>query len=140
MQRLLEFTQHHPYLIVAAAAIILLLLGDELLRWLRKDREVTPAEGVLLINRGAQVVDVRPPQEFAGGHVIGSRNIPVGELDARAAELEKFKGHALLVCCQSGQTSRGAAGILGRHGFTQVHSLKGGINAWKSEQFPLERE
>lgn len=139
MQRLLEFSRHHPYLILAAAAIIVFLIGDELQRRLRRYREIGPAESVLLINKGAAVLDVRPPAEFAAGHIIGARNIPVAELDARTAELEKFRAQPLIVCCQNGQTSGSAAQSLAKRGFTQVATLKGGLNAWRQENFPLER-
>ncbi len=139
MQRLLEFAQNHPYLIAAAILIILLVLGDELLRRMRKFREVPPAEGVLLINRGAAVVDIRPSKDFGAGHVIGARNIPVAELDGRITELDKFKEQPLIVCCDAGQASPKAASILIKHGFKAVHTIKGGIKAWQNEHFPLER-
>ncbi|MGA9853160.1 MAG: rhodanese-like domain-containing protein [Gammaproteobacteria bacterium] len=139
MQRLLEFAGHHPYLIAAAVIIILLFAGDELLRRMRKYREVTAAEGVLLINRGAAVVDIRPSKDFDAGHVIGARNIPAVELDARVAELDKFKEQPLIVCCDVGQASQKAAGTLIKHGFKVVHTIKGGIKAWQNEHFPLER-
>ena len=139
MPRLLEFIHHHPYLIAAAVIIILLFIGDELLRRLRKYRELRPAESVLLINKGAAVLDIRPHTEFSGGHVIGARNIPVAELDTRIAELDKFKEQPVIVCCDSGQTSSKAAATLIKRGFQAVHILKGGIKAWQSEHLPLER-
>ncbi|MGB9428422.1 MAG: rhodanese-like domain-containing protein [Gammaproteobacteria bacterium] len=139
MPRLLEFARHHPYLIAAVIVIILLFIGDELLRRMRKFREVVPAEGVLLINRGAAVLDIRPSKDFGAGHVIGARNIPAAELDARVAELDKFKEQPLLVCCDAGQASQKAAGTLIQHGFKAVHTIKGGIKAWQNEHFPLER-
>ena len=139
MPRLLEFAVHHPYLIAAALLIILLFVADELLRRLRKFRELAPAESVLLINKGAVILDTRPPKEFSAGHVIGARNIPASELDVRVAELDKFKQQPVIVYCGNGQTSQKAAGILIKHGFQGVHTLKGGITAWQHEHFPLER-
>lgn len=139
MPRLLEFIRHHPYLIAAAVVIILLFIGDELLRRLRKYRELRPAESVLLINKGAAVLDIRPSKDYGGGHVIGARNIPLGELDGRMTELDKFKEQALIVYCDAGQTSQKAANLLVKHGFKSVHTLKGGIKAWQNEHFPLER-
>ncbi len=138
MQRLLEFAQHHPYLIAALLVVILLFIGDELLRRMRKYREIPPTEGVHLINQGAVVVDVRPSKDFGAGHVIGARNIPVSELDGRMTELDKFKEQPLIVCCDVGQTSQKAAGTLIKHGFKAVHTIKGGIKAWQNEHLPLE--
>lgn len=138
MPRLLEFTHHHPYLIAAAVIIILLFVGDELLRRMRKYREVGPSEGVLLINKGAAVVDIRAPGDFGKGHLIGARNIPAAELDARVTELDKFKDQPMLICCDAGQTSQKAANVLIKHGFKAVHTMKGGIRAWQNEHLPLE--
>ncbi len=140
MPRLLEFAGHHPYLIAAAALILVLFVADEALRRLRKFREVLPAQGVLLINKGAAVVDIRSPKDYSEGHVIGARNIPAAELDTRIAELDKFKAQPIVIYCDSGNTSQKAAAILAKHGFASVHSLKGGIRSWQNEQFPLERK
>jgi len=139
MPRLLEFAGHHPYLIAAAVLILVLFVGDELLRRLRKYREVAAAESVLLINKGAAVVDIRPPKEFSEGHVIGAYNIPAAELDGRLSELDKYKQQPVIVYCDSGNTSQKAAGMLVKHGFKAVHTLKGGIRGWQNEHFPLER-
>lgn len=139
MSRVLEFSGHHPYLIAAAVLIILLFIGDEILRRLRKYRELAPAESVLLINKGAAVLDIRPPKDYSEGHVIGARNIPTAELDARVAELDKFRQQPVIIYCDSGPTSQKAAAILIKHGFQAVHTLKGGIRAWQTEHFPLER-
>jgi rhodanese-related sulfurtransferase len=139
MQRLLEFTQHHPYLIGAAAALLAALATDEVLRRLRKFRELGPAEGVLLMNQGAAVLDLRAPAEFSAGHIIRARNIPLAELDGRAAELDKHREEPLLLCCKDGSDSPSAAGRLAKRGFKRLSVLKGGIAAWQQQQFPLER-
>jgi rhodanese-related sulfurtransferase len=139
MPRLLEFAGHHPYLIAAAVIILLLFVGDELLRRLRKYREVAAAESVLLMNKGAAVVDIRAPKEFSAGHVIGAHNIPAAELDGRLSELDKYKQQPVIVVCESGNTSQKAANMLVKHGFQAVHTLKGGIRGWQNEHFPLER-
>lgn len=138
MPRLLEFIHHHPFLIAAAVIVILLFFGDELLRRMRKYREVGPSESVLLINQGAAVVDIRAPGDFDKGHLIGARNIPSTELDVRVTELDKFKDQPTLICCDAGQTGQKAASVLIKHGFKAVHTMKGGIRAWQNEHLPLE--
>ena len=139
MQRLFEFIQHHPYLNGALLAVLLALAVDEALRRLRKYREVGPAESVLLINKGAAVLDLRAQAEFKSGHIINARNIPMAELDARAVELDKFREQALVLACKSGAEAAAAAARLAKQGFRQLFVLKGGIAAWKQDQFPLER-
>ena len=139
MQRLIEFSQHHPLLIGLAVLVLVALAVDEGLRRLRKYREVGPAEGVLLINKGAAVLDLRTEGEFTTGHIIHARNIPLSELEARAAELEKLRGQSLLVYCKSGSDAATAAAKLAKRGFEPLAVLKGGISAWQQEQLPLER-
>jgi rhodanese-related sulfurtransferase len=71
-----------------------------------------------LLKEGAQVVDVRNPGEFAGGHAPGSVNIPLSEIDARAGDLDKSR--QVIVCCASGTRSAMAAHRLRRLGFARV--------------------
>jgi len=71
-----------------------------------------------LINDGAFLVDVRTPGEFAEGHVNGSVNIP---LDQVQNQLAKFKEKEnIVVFCRSGNRSSQAKSILEQNGFTNV--------------------
>ena len=81
------------------------------------------------------IVDVREPMEFAGGHIAGSRNIPLAQL----AEAPLPEG-PLVVVCQSGARSERGVAVLGRRGLTAgVTDLEGGLIAWQAAQLPLER-
>lgn len=71
-----------------------------------------------LLRRGAVVVDVRGPEEYAAGARPGSLNIPLGALADRAKELDASK--PVIVCCASGTRSAVAAGILASKGFKEV--------------------
>lgn len=71
-----------------------------------------------LLRRGAVVVDVRGPEEYAAGARPGSLNIPLGELEGRVKELDPTK--PVIVCCASGARSAMAAGVLARKGFKEV--------------------
>ena len=84
------------------------------------------------LKEGAFLVDVRSPQEFDGGHVKGSVNIP---LDRRAISLEKFKNKKnIIVFCRSGNRSSQAKSILEKNGFTNV--TNGGT--WQSVKEKLK--
>jgi rhodanese-related sulfurtransferase len=74
------------------------------------------------------LLDVREPDEFAGGHVPGARNVPMAKLPEDAAHLDP-EAEVLLIC-QSGRRSATAARHLASVGFTDVHSVKGGTSAW----------
>ena len=71
-----------------------------------------------IIKEGAFLVDVRAPDEFAGGHVKGSVNIP---LDQVVYQLSKFNNKKnIIVFCQSGGRSGQAKSILEKNGFSNV--------------------
>jgi rhodanese-related sulfurtransferase len=57
-----------------------------------------------LINEGAVIIDVRSPGEFSGGHVAGSKNIPLQEIQKREKEIMKI-GKPVVFCCASGGRS-----------------------------------
>ena len=74
---------------------------------------------------GAILLDVRTEEEYAGGHIPGSRNVPLGTLGR--AELPADPETPLFVYCLSGARSRQAAAILRRMGYSHVTDL-GGIS------------
>ena len=77
---------------------------------------------------GAGLLDVRTPEEYRGGHIPGSRNIPLQTIDNVSTVVEN-KDTALYVYCQSGARSRQAAGLLKQMGYTNVNNI-GGIAAY----------
>ncbi len=78
-------------------------------------------------NSGATVVDVREPDEYAGGHVPGAQSLPLGDLSARMGELPQ--GETLYLVCQGGGRSMKAADLLASQGY-DVRSVAGGTSAW----------
>ncbi len=61
------------------------------------------------------IVDVRTPEEFIGGSVAGSVNIPLQELPNRMNEIKTLKT-PLVLCCASGSRSSMAHGFLAQQG------------------------
>lgn len=119
--------------IISGAGLIWPLLN-------RGANEVNPAEATLLINReDAHVIDVREADEFAKGHLPEARHLPLAKLAERVGEIEKFKGKPVIVCCASGMRSSRACGQLGKLGFTNVHNLAGGIDAWVGAGYPIKK-
>ncbi len=75
------------------------------------------------IENGAFVVDVRTPQEFAGGTFGNAVNIPLSEVEARVAE---FQGKpSVIVFCRSGKRASQAIDILKANG---IKNITNGIN------------
>lgn len=104
-------------------------------------RGISPAQATTLINReDATVIDVRGAAEFASGHLLNARHIPLGDLEKRLGELEKLKDKPVILNCQSGGRSSSACGILRKAGFTNVHNLEGGVAAWEQAGMPISRK
>lgn len=102
-------------------------------------RGISSAQAVQLMNREkAVVVDVSDPQEFAAGHIAGSKNIPLAELEARLAAAVKNKNLPLILVCRSGARSLRAAATASKLGFAQPQSLSGGLTAWREAALPVE--
>lgn len=102
--------------------------------------EINPSQATLLINReDAQVVDVREADEYASGHLQDARNIPLGKLAERASEIEKYKDKPLILCCASGVRSAKACSELKKLGFSRLHNLAGGVDAWRQAGMPLKK-
>lgn len=100
-------------------------------------KAVSPQEAQSLIADGqVDVVDVRDPNEFAGGHVPRARNVPLGALKADP-KTALPRDNVLLVCAK-GVRSQTAASVAEGIGLTQLFHLSGGTNAWVDAGLPLE--
>jgi phage shock protein E len=81
-----------------------------------------------LVKSGAAVVvDVRSPQEFAGGSVKGAKNIPLDKLESQIDKIKAFQKPVVL-CCASGMRSARAASILRGKGLENIHDAGGWTN------------
>lgn len=78
--------------------------------------------------RKAQLIDVREPQEYDSGHILGARNIPVTQLKQRLVEIRKDK--PVYLYCQKSSRSGRAAQILHKQGYKEIYQLKGGFKNW----------
>jgi rhodanese-related sulfurtransferase len=78
--------------------------------------------------RKAQLIDVREADEYASGHILGARNIPLTQMRMRMKELRKDQ--PIYLYCQSGLRSGRAAQMLYRKGYRDLYHLKGGFKTW----------
>lgn len=78
--------------------------------------------------RKAQLIDVREPNEFEAGHILGSRNIPLSQMKLRMKELRQDL--PVYLYCQSGMRSARAAQFLYKKGYRDLTQLKGGFKGW----------
>jgi rhodanese-related sulfurtransferase len=80
---------------------------------------------------GAILVDVREPEEYAAGHVPGSVNLPLSQIQ-KAENVLLNKSAPLFVYCLSGGRSGRAVAILTSMGYVAVTNI-GGISSYHGE-------
>jgi rhodanese-related sulfurtransferase len=137
MNRFLQYTTHHPFLVAAAAILAIVAIAMEIRQRLRGSDGVAPNDAVRFVNSGALVVDVRDAKDYEAGHIIDARHIPAADMAARADSLKKFKEKPVVVYCDNGSVSAAAANGLRSLGFVKVVTLRGGLQAWRQDNLPV---
>ncbi|MBI1753463.1 MAG: rhodanese-like domain-containing protein [Acidobacteria bacterium] len=89
------------------------------LLWSR--RSASPSDVKALLERGAQIVDVRTKAEFQAAAHPRAVNLPLDQLQERLEELDRSR--PVLCCCESGARSGSAVALLKRSGFAEVANL-----------------
>jgi rhodanese-related sulfurtransferase len=133
-----DFLTENIFLIAVAFA------SGAMLMWPLVNRQLAGAtlgtlQATRLINdSGAVVLDVRSADEYAGGHLPNSRNIPVADIDKRAAELPG--GKPVIVVCATCSWAARAAAALRKTGRADVYCLEGGVSGWQQAGLPVVRK
>lgn len=142
MQEYIDFFTGQPMLSVAWIAIAGMLINSLIQSKISKVKSISPAEAVTLMNKeDAVVVDVRTAEDFKKGHILGALNIPVAKIDKGSfSAIEKNKNSPIIMVCDSGTRSTGAAKKLVAAGFENVSNLATGINGWTSASFPTTKK
>jgi rhodanese-related sulfurtransferase len=139
-QRLPEFFASHTPLVLGFVAVTVALVVNELTRFTRGYKLVSPAQLTQLINReNALVVDVSPLNDYEKGHIVGSKHVAMSQLDPESKLLAKSKELPVALVCRNGMGSSQAAKRLVKAGFKQVSLLDGGIGAWTGADLPLAK-
>lgn len=83
-----------------------------------------------------QLIDVRTPEEFEGGHLLHAVNFNWNSDDfmKKVASLDKTK--PVFVYCLSGGRSASAAATMRKNGFREVYEMDGGMMQWRARQLP----
>lgn len=141
MPQFLEFLTNHWGLSLAFAALSAMLVWNEFARRFRGFKEISPTEVTQLVNHeDAVLLDIRDSGEVRDGRIPNALHIPLGELQDRTKELEKFKSRPVVVYCRSGQRSARACSILQRQGFEALYNLGGGIMNWQNANLPISKK
>jgi rhodanese-related sulfurtransferase len=135
----MDFIQNNLLLIAVAFASGAMLIWP-LVRRTAGGPWVGTLQATQMINREeALLIDVREPAEYAKGHILGAKNVPLADLERRAAEFDKHKARPVIAYCDGGSRATRALPMLKAHGFTRACNLSGGLGAWQQAGLPVEK-
>ena len=139
MDRILEFISHHPGLAATTAVLLASVVVYEMRARSESLASVSPQELIRLMNQGALLLDLRPPEQYQAGHVAGARQMSGDQILKAAETLKKHKEKAVVVYDDSGSLGGAAVRQLAAQGFTRVFALRGGLAAWRADNLPVSR-
>ncbi|MGE4241858.1 rhodanese-like domain-containing protein [Ramlibacter sp.] len=135
----MKFLMDNWSLVLVAFASGAMLLWPTLSRGSRAGALTAPG-AVQLINRHrAVVVDLSDADEFARGHIVGAKSIPMAQLEQRLPEVVKNKALPVIFVCATGGKSKKAEAIAKNLGYAEAQALGGGLSAWKEASLPLQK-
>ncbi|TRW48977.1 rhodanese-like domain-containing protein [Aliidiomarina halalkaliphila] len=140
MDQFFQFVTEHYILSTLWIVVFVMLVMDIMKKRFSSLQPLKPQEAVLKTNRGGVFVDVRTDDEFAKGHIAGSKHLPLAKIRAGDIKtLEKFKDAPIVMVCNYGNTARTAGTALVKAGFSQVYVLQGGLQAWQGASLPVNK-
>ncbi len=141
-----------PKLVNSWAASVLLKLarlqvaethGERFLKLVSEARlritEISAAETIAAIKRGALLLDVRERHEFLRGHIPNAVHLARGTLESEIEKRAVDPATEIVTYCAAGNRSALSADNLQRMGYTNVKSLAGGLQSWIDAGFPMWR-
>lgn len=120
--------------LIALVAIVWLVASNNSNRDSGLASEISISEAMAKREAGAFILDVRQPDEWNEAHIPGSTLIPLDQLSDRINELPTDQ--EIVVVCRSGNRSAQGRDILLGAGFTNVTSMAGGLNQWRTAGYP----
>lgn len=138
MDELRVFILAHWQLAALAGILLLTIIVTEAMTYLNGVKQLKISDAVLMINReNATIIDVRPTEKYAQGHILGAQNVPMDMLEQFA---QSARSGPIIVVCQVGRSSQIAIAALDKLGVKNLYNLEGGVTAWASEGFPLSKQ
>jgi len=92
------------------------------------DIDYENAKMILKNDKDAILVDVRSPQEYKEGHLNGSINLPLYDIEKDCKKILPNKENTIIIYCQSGNRSKRAIEILKKENYTNLYNITGGID------------
>jgi len=142
MQEYIDFFSNNPILSIAWLVIAVMLIQSLLKDKLSGVKSVTAAQATLLINRqNALVIDIRSNDEYKKGHIVNAKNLTLSQIEqGNFAGIDNHKNNPIILVCESGARTSGAANKLVKAGFTQINNLQAGMAGWQDANLPITRK
>lgn len=138
MHPILVFLMEHWILSGAFVLVALLFVLNEWRYRAWGIKGLSPQELVSIMNHSqGVVVDVRSPERFQQGHILGALNVPQTDFEKGIKSLDKLKKKPIILVCMSGLEAPKLRKTLAEKGFTQLYYLSGGLGAWQSNGLPV---
>ena len=104
-----------------------------------KELSVDQVKAKLDRDEKLHLVDVREDSEWAIDHVTGAIHLGKGVIERDAEQRLPDKAAEIILYCGGGFRSALAADNLQKMGYTNVHSMDGGIRSWREKKYPLTK-
>ena len=136
----LTFISNNPVLFLLFFVILGFILFNEYKTITQKFKNISPQDAVFLINNDAFILDVRESSELDQGVIKNSKHINFSSVQTSLDSIKKFSGTPTIVYCKSGARSATISNMLSKNSFQEVYSMKGGFEAWVSDNLPVVKK
>ena len=134
------FISNNPVLFLLFFVILGLIIFNEYKTITQKFKNISPQDAVFLINNDAFILDVRESSELNQGIIKNSKHINFSSVQTSLDSIKKFSDKPTIVYCKSGVRSATISNMLSKNSFDEVYSMKGGFEAWVSDNLPVVKK
>ena len=134
------FISNNPVLFLLFFVILGFIIFNEYKTITQKFKNISPQDAVFLINNDAFILDVRESSELNQGIIKNSKHINFSSVQTSLDSIKKFSDKPTIVYCKSGVRSATISNMLSKNNFHEVYSMKGGFEAWVSDNLPVVKK
>ena len=135
-----NFISNNPVLFLLFFVILGFIVFNEYKTITQKFKNISPQDAVFLINNDAFILDVRESSELDQGVIKNSKHINFSSVQTSLDSIKKFSDKPTIVYCKSGVRSATISNMLSKNSFHEVYSMKGGFEAWVSDNLPVVKK
>ena len=132
-----NFILNNPVLFILFFVILSFIIFNEYKTITQKFKDIAPQDAVFLINNDAFILDVRESTELTKGIIKNSKHITFSSVESSLDSIKKYANKPTIVYCKTGIKSATISNILTKNNFSEVYSMKGGFEAWISDNLPI---